>query len=59
MAGSPTMISSESPNSAVGRFSASTFMTARSVYGSAPTKEAFKVRPSDKATVISLAPSIT
>ena len=59
MAGSPTMISSELPNSAVGKSVASTLITAKSEYGSVPTSVAGRVLPSASATVISLAPSIT
>ena len=59
IAGSPTIISSESPNSAVGKSVASILITAKSVKGSVPINVAENVLPSERATVISLAPSTT
>jgi len=59
MTGSPTCSLSESPKATLGRFWASIFRSARSVFGSRPTTFAGKWRPPESLTVISVAPSTT
>jgi len=57
---SPTRTDPGVPNATVGRFSRSTFSTARSVSGSVPTTFAFsRVLPSARRTSISSIPSTT
>ncbi len=56
---SPTRACEESAIAIVGRFVASTFNTAMSVFASVPTSFAFISRLLSKVTVMSFAPSIT